>query len=105
VWQPCVYQFDKTNIPALGVTSLSAGQETGHIPLKLDHDASFVLLGAKVVNAGANVLLFDPFTNQLMDDYVNPLEFASGVQPVTILEGPGIEVPAGSVFMVRFQGQ
>jgi hypothetical protein len=105
VWQPCLYQFDQTNLPALGSLSLLKGQETGHIPLQLDHDAPFILLAIKIQNAGVNVLLTDPWANQLMDDYVKPSLYASGLPPFTILEGPGIEVPEGAVFTVRFQGQ
>lgn len=104
VWQPCIYQWDKTNLPALGLLTLAAGQETGHIPLQLDHDAGFVLLAIKLRNGAANLILFDPWSNQLMDDYVNPVEFGSQ-EIVTVLEGPGIEVPAGACFAVRFQGQ
>jgi hypothetical protein len=104
VWQPCVYQFDQNNIPALGSLLLASGQETGHIPLALDKDACFTLLGVKIENGGVNVLLFDPFNNQLMDTYVRPALYASEVSPFTALEGPGIEVPAGAVFTVRLQG-
>jgi len=104
VWQPCVYQFDKYNLPALGHLTLLPGQESGHIPLRLDKDAPFVLLAIKIQNGGVNVLLFDPWSNQLMDDYVKPALYASEVPPATVLEGPGIEVPAGSIFTVRLQG-
>jgi len=105
VWQPCVFQFDRSNLPALGNMILTKGQETGHIPLKLDHDAPFVLLAIKLANSGFNVKLTDPWGNDLMDDYVNPALYASNVIPATILEGPGIEIPVGSVFTIRFQGQ
>ncbi len=103
-WQPCIFQFDETNLPALGSLSLSAGQESGHIPLALDKDAPFVLLAVRVSDAGINVLLFDPWSNQLSDTYVIPSNFSNALQ-ITALEGPGIEVPAGSQFAVRLQGQ
>lgn len=105
LWQPCVYQFDQNNVPALGGLALAKGQETGHIPLHLDRDACFVLLAIKIQNAGVNMLLFDPWGNQLMDTYVAPALYASNLSPATALEGPGLEVPAGSSFSVRFQGQ
>jgi hypothetical protein len=104
-WQPCVYQFDTTNTPAFSGLILNPGQETGHIPLKIDKDSCFVLLAVRVFNFPANVLLFDPWTNQLMDDYVRPSLYASDEVMYTVLEGPGIEVPAGSTFAVRLQGQ
>ena len=104
-WQPCLYQFDQTNLPALGGLALNTGQLTSHIPLLLDRDAPFILLACKISNAGVNVLLFDPWSNQLMDDFVRPALYASGLPPFTVLEGPGIEVPAGSLFSVRLQGQ
>ncbi len=103
-WQPCLYQFDQSNLPALGSLSLLPGQESPHIPLPLDKDAPFVLLAARVSEAGINVMLFDPWSNQLSDTFVIPSEFASALQ-VTALEGPGIEVPAGSQFAVRLQGR
>ena len=105
VWQPCIYEFDRFNLPALGSLSLATGQETGYIPLHLDADACFMLLAVRVQNAGFNVLLFDPWSNQLMDTYVSPLLYASQLPFMTVLEGPGIEVPAGSAFSVRLQGQ
>jgi hypothetical protein len=104
-WQPCMYEFSQNNVPALGSLVLSAGQETGHIPLQLDRDACFLLLAVKMSNGGVNVLLFDPWSNQLMDSYVRPALYASDLSPGTVLEGPGIEVPAGSMFTVRLQGQ
>jgi hypothetical protein len=104
LWQPCVYQFDQNNVPALGSLTLTAGQESGYIPLSLDRDACFVLLAVKIQNGGVNVLLFDPWLNQLMDDYVTPALYASELL-ITALEGPGIEVPPGSAFSVRLQGQ
>jgi len=104
-WQPCIYQFDMTNVEALGSISLTKGQESGHIPLPLDHDSIFILMGAKVQHGLLDILLFDPWSNQLMDDYVNPALYASDVQPFTILEGPGIEVPPGAVFALRLRGQ
>lgn len=103
VWQPCVFQFSQNNVPALGSLLLSAGQETGYIPLRLDHDACFTLLAIKIQNGGVNVLLEDPWSNQLMDSYERPALYASELLP-TVLEGPGIEVPAGSIFNVRLQG-
>lgn len=102
-WQPCIYQFSQNNVPALGSLLLSAGQETGHIPLRLDHDACFVLLAVKIENGGVNVLLFDPWSNQLMDTYVKPAEYASASLS-SVLEGPGLEVPMGAVFALRLQG-
>src|SRR6266496_4422692 len=103
-WQPCIFQFDQTNLPALGNLNLSPGQESGHIPLRLDRDAPFVLLAVRISDAGLNVLLFDPWSNQLMDDYVRPAIYADGLL-MTMLEGPGVEVPAGSMSSVRLQGQ
>lgn len=105
LWQPCIYQFDQNNVPALGSLTLTAGQESGYIPLSLDRDACFMLLAVKIQNGGVNVLLFDPWLNQLMDDYVKPALYASEFSPATVLEGPGIEVPPGSAFSVRLQGQ
>jgi hypothetical protein len=106
VWQPCVYQFDKSNVPAFAAVTLVNGEESGHIPLKVDKDASFVLLAVKILFGGVNILLFDPWSDQLMDDYVNPQNYASNVVPATTLEGGnGLQVPAGSVFQVRLQGQ
>jgi hypothetical protein len=103
-WQPCVYQFDRNNLPALGGISLSPGQESSHIPLKLDDDAPFFLQAIKIQNVRVNVLLFDPWSNQLMDNYIAPTLFASELPPATVLEY-GIEVPAGAVFAVRLQGR
>lgn len=105
VWQPCVQQFDAVNIPAFGNISLAKGQVSGYIPMELDSDAPFVLLAIRIQNSGLNVLLYDPWMNQLMDDFVDPRLYASELVPDTVLEGPGIEVPAGAVFQVRFQGQ
>lgn len=104
LWQPCAYQFDVTNTPALGNMSLAKGQESGRIPLELDHDAPFTLLAVKIANSGFNVKLTDPFGNHLMDDFVSPALYANQVPPATVLEGPGIEVPPGAVFIIRFQG-
>lgn len=104
-WQPCIYQFDQNNTPALGELVLLSGQETGHIPLPLDPDAPFTLLAAKVTKGRFNLLLFDPWSNQLMDDYSRPELWASEDSPFTVLEGPGIELPAGAVLSVRLQGQ
>ena len=105
VWQPCIYQFSQVNVPALGSLTLSKGQETGYIPLPLDKDACFTLLAIKVQDGGVNVLLTDPWSNQLMDTYVRPSLYASENSPATVLEGPGIELPAGAVLTVRLQGQ
>lgn len=104
-WQPCLYQFDQSNLPALGGLALTTGQLSVLIPLMLDRDSPFMLLAVKISNAGVNVLLFDPWRNQLMDDFVRPALYASGFPPFTVSEGPGIEVPAGSMFTVRLQGQ
>lgn len=104
-WQPCVYQFGEFNVPALGGLTLAAGEVSGHIPLPLDKDAPFVLLAVKIQNGGLDVLLFDPWSNQLMDSFVPPAIYASPLSPATVLEGPGIEVPAGAAFQVRLQGQ
>ena len=105
VWQPCIYEFSQVNVPALGSLLLAAGQETGRIPLELDKDACFTLLAVKIQRGGVNVLLEDPFGNDLMDAHVNPSLYASELPPATVLEGPGIECPAGSIFTVRLQGQ
>ncbi len=104
-WQPCVYQFDRTNTPAFNSVVLGAGQESGHIPLHTDKDACFVLLACKVIADAFNVLLFDPWSNQLMDDFVAGELYANSIPPATVLEGPGIDVPAGAVFTVRLQGK
>lgn len=104
-WQPCIYQFDRSNTPALGTLTLSTGSVSGYIPLTLDKDAPFRLMAAKVSDAGVALLLFDPWTNQLMDDFVDPTLYASSLVPVTPLEGPGIDVPRGAVFQVRLQGE
>jgi hypothetical protein len=105
LWQPCIYQFDITNTPALGSLALAKGQESGRIPLELDRDAPFTLLACKIANSGLNIRLTDPWGDEMMDDYVSPALYASELPPATVLEGPGIEVPAGAVFTVRFQGQ
>jgi hypothetical protein len=105
-WQPCVYQFDENNVPALGNLSLAAGQVTGHIPLPLDRDACFVLHAIKIDFGGVDVLLFDPWTNQLMDDFLDPRVYASEIIPPAPLEGgDGLSVPAGSRFAVRLRGR
>lgn len=104
-WQPCIYQFSQNNVPAFGGINLAAGEVSGYIPLQLDQDAPFRLLGVKIENGGVDVLLFDPWSNQLMDDFVSPALYASELPPFTVLEGPGIEVDAGAVFSVRLQGQ
>lgn len=104
-WQPCAYQFDKNNVPAFAGIDLAAGAVSAHIPLKLDPGECFVLLGVKIQNGGVNVLLFDAWSNELMDDFVDPRLYASELQPFAQLEGPGIEQPAGSSFAVRLQGQ
>jgi len=103
VWQPCVYQFDQTNVPALGSIALLKGQESSYIALPLDRDAPFVLLAARIADTGLNVRLTDPWGNDLMDDYVSPLLYA--FDHLTVLEGPGLDVPLGAVFTVRLQGQ
>jgi hypothetical protein len=103
VWQPCIFQFDMTNLPALGSLTLTAGQVSGYIPLGLDPDAPFLLLAVRMSNPGVNVLLFDPWSNQLMDDFVEPPLYG-GELLITALEG-GIDVPRGAVFSVRLQGQ
>jgi hypothetical protein len=106
VYQPCIYQFTPSNTPGLGAIAVSTGQETSYIPLQLDKDAEFVLLGAKIEHAGLNVLLWDPFNNPLMDSFVTPAEYAAELQPFTVLEGGrGVECPPGSAFQVKFQGQ
>jgi len=105
IWQPCLYQFDETNTPAFAEISLASGDESGYIPLHLDRDAPFVLLGIKIQQSTVNVQLWDPHGNELMDTYVTPDEYATDLCPFTILEGPGIECPKGSVFQVRLQGQ
>ena len=105
VWQPCLYQFDSTNTPAFSGISLTAGQETGYIPLHLDDDAPFVLLAVRMLNANVGVQLWDPHQNELMDSYVLPNVYAGAPPLTTVLEGPGIECPRGSVFNVRLQGQ
>jgi hypothetical protein len=104
-WQPCIFQFDRTNTPALGRLTLGTGQVSGYIPLKLDDDAPFTLLAVRISNAGVSLMLFDPFTNELMEDFVDPRLYASNTVPVTPLEGPGIDVRAGAVFTVRLQGE
>jgi hypothetical protein len=104
MWQPCIYQFDQNNVPALGSLVLTPGQQTGHIPLLLDPDACFTLLAVKIENGGLNVLLFDPWSNQLMDDFVRPALYASADGAASVLEGPGVAVPAGSAFSLRLQG-
>ncbi|HXU79229.1 MAG TPA: hypothetical protein VN794_21805 [Methylomirabilota bacterium] len=108
-WQPCIYQFDAVNVPALGNLDLAAGQVSGHIPLPLDRDACFCLLAVKIQDGGVDILLFDPWSNQLMDDFVDPRIYASELPPAAPLEGlsagPGLMVPAGSRFSVRLQGR
>ncbi len=105
VYQPCVYQFDRTNTPAFAFVVLGAGDETGDIPLHLDKDACFVLLAVKVIADGFNIELRDPDTNPLMDTFISGDIYAERLVPATTLEGPGLEVPAGAVFTVRLQGQ
>lgn len=105
VYQPCIYQFDQHNIPALGNLSLLPGQETGRIPLRLDHDAPFILLAVQILNGHVNLRLTDPFGNELMDEFLPPVLYASDAPFHTVLEGPGIQVPKGAVFQVRLQGQ
>lgn len=105
VYQPCVYQFDRTNTPAFSNIVLPTGAESPYIPLHLDKDACFVLLAVKAIADGFNILLFDPWSNQLSETYVNTDLFAGRLPPAAVLEGPGLEVPAGSVFTVRLQGQ
>ena len=104
-WQPCIYQFDRTTTPALGSLVLATGGVSGYIPLPLDHDAPCILLACRVSNAGVKIEFFDPWSNELMDDFVDPSLFASEFVQMTTLEGPGIEVPAGAVFTVRLQGE
>ncbi len=41
--QPCIYSFDKTNVPSFAGVTLSAGAITGRIPLRLDDDADFYM--------------------------------------------------------------
>jgi hypothetical protein len=105
VWQPCIYQWDKNNVPALGSLSLAKGQESGYIPLQFDTDAPFVMLGIKLGTGAVNVQLWDSDGNALMDSYVNPVQYANQIPPWTALEGPGIEVAPGAIFQVRLQGQ
>jgi hypothetical protein len=105
VWQTCAYQFDRTNTPAFAAVVLAAGEQTGDIPLHLDKDACFVLLAIKIIADGFNLEIRDPWTNPLMDTFILPDLYASGLPPVTTLEGPGLEVPAGAVFTVRLQGR
>jgi hypothetical protein len=104
-WQPCIYQWDKTNVPALGSLSLATGQETGYIPLEFDKDAPFVMHGIKLGTGRVNVQLWDSDGNALMDTYVNPVQYASQLPPITTLEGPGIEVAPGAIFQLKLQGQ
>lgn len=105
VWQPCIYQWDRTNTPAFGNIVLASGSESGNIPLHLDKDACFVLLACKVIADGFDVEIFDPWTNPLTDTFVNTDLFAGKLSPAAVLEGPGVEVPAGAVFTVRLRGQ
>jgi len=105
VYQPCVYQFDRTNTPAFAAVVLASGAQTGDIPLHLDKDACFILLAVKVIADGFNLELRDPWTNPLMDGFIDGDLYAGRVPPATALEGPGLEVPAGAVFTVRLQGQ
>ena len=105
VYQPCVYQFDATNTPAFAQIALASGDESGYIPLPLDKDAPFVLMAIKIQQSTVNVQIWDPSGNELTDTYVNPPEYATDLCPFTILEGPGVECPKGSVFQVRLQGQ
>lgn len=104
-WQPCVYQWDSNTIPALGNLTLSTGQESSYIPLRFDADEPFFIHAIKIQNGGVNVALWDPDGNPLMDDYVKPCQYASELQPATVLEGLGIEVCPRAVFQVRLQGQ
>jgi hypothetical protein len=105
IWQPCVYQFDSTNTPAFAQIALASGDESGYIPLPLDKDAPFVLMAIKIQQSTVNVQIWDPDGNELMDDYVSSPEYATDLCPFTVLEGPGVECPKGSVFQVRLQGQ
>jgi hypothetical protein len=102
-WQPCIYQFDESNVPALGGLALSAGQESVFIRLSLDKDSCFVLHAVRISDAGFDIMLLDSWLNPLMDDYLSPSLYSSP-DHVTALEGPGIEVPAGSIFSVRLRG-
>ncbi len=105
VWQPCVYQFDRTNTPAFGNIVLGSGDYSSYIPLHLDKDACFLLLAVKIIADGFNLELYDPFNNPLMDNFLPMDLYAGKLPPTTVLEGPGIESPAGAVFTVRLQGQ
>ncbi len=105
VYQPCIYQFDRTNTPAFAAVVLASGDQTGDIPLHLDKDACFILLAVRIISDGFDIELRDPWTNPLMDDFTNGDIYAERLVPVTTLEGPGLEVPAGAVFTVRLQGQ
>ena len=105
VYQPCVYQFDRTNTPAFASVILASGAQTGDIPLRLDKDACFILLAVKIIADGFDLELRDPWTNPLMDGFISPDLYASGLPPSTAVEGPGLEVPAGAIFTVRLQGQ
>jgi hypothetical protein len=105
VWQPCVYQFDKSNLPALGSLTLAPGEQSGFIPLHLDKDAPFILHAIKVGDAGLEVQLWDPWGHELTDDFMQPAQYASDLLLTTLEGGEGIEVPAGSVFAVRLQGR
>jgi hypothetical protein len=94
------------NVPALGSLALGTGQESSYIPLQLDKDVPFILMGVKIQNGAFNVALWDPFNNPLMDSFEVPAEYASELPPFTVLEGGGgIECPAGAVFLVKLQGQ
>ena len=114
-WQPCAYEFDTSNTPALFNLILPTGQLTGYIPLRLDNDAPFVLASVEIQSQSVNFELRDPWTNDLVDFNLDPLtgalvlalpvDYAPDVPPAAVLEGPWLFLPPGAVLSVRLQGQ
>lgn len=99
---PEVFEFDGTNTPGLKVIALNVGDELRDVPLVLDQDGDFLLLGMRIVcTSGVDVLIRDPWTNPLMDDYVPPTLYAD-FNFVTSDE-PGIYCPSGAVFLLSLK--
>jgi hypothetical protein len=100
-WVPTIYSFDATNTPALSL-AITGTQQTDDIPLLLDDDADFYLMAIKVNAPLVKMILKDPYTAPLVDDFVSPLLWADDLQP-TVVETPGLYCPAGSALLAKFR--
>jgi hypothetical protein len=112
--QTCMYSFDSTNCPVFAGT-LTAGNRTPRIPLKLDKDADFYLraidtqgtVSLRIEDADGNPL-FDSENATASTNYAHPhkYSFTNGAGFVALEGGPeGIPARAGGNYLVYLYNQ